>query len=145
MKTTSIIFLFLILMMTGCKKDPVIVKGFYESMHFIREGGGQIEFTLTPTDNPDKFKAVVTRFGISDSTTQITIDINNDNRSALSLLDQAMKNQIQINGDFKQSTLFKGTWAYIYLVTDKKETEVTNTELRNSILQLEQLIRDKIQ
>jgi len=131
-------------MLTGCRKDPAIVKGFYESIHFIREGGGQIEFTLTPTDNSDKFNAVVTRFGISDSTIQITVDINIDNKSAISLMDQAMNNQIQINGDFKQSTLLAGTWAYIYLVTDKKETEVTNTELRNSILQLEQLIRDKI-
>jgi hypothetical protein len=145
MKTTSITILFLILMLTGCKKDPVIVKGFYDSMHFNREGGGQIEFTISPTDNSDKFNAVVTRFGARDSTIQITIDINNDNRSDLSLLDQAMNNQIQINGDFKQSSLLAGTWAYIYLVYDKKEIEVTNTELRNSILQLEQLIRDKIQ
>jgi hypothetical protein len=145
MKTTSITILFLILMLTGCKKDPIIVKGFYDYMHFNREGGGQIEFTISPTDNSDKFNVVVTRFGASDSTIQINIDINNDNRSDLSLLDQAMNNQIQINGDFKQSSLLAGTWAYIYLVYNKKETEVTNTELRNSILQLEQLIRDKIQ
>lgn len=132
------------LMLTGCKKDPVIVKGFYDSMHFNREGGGQIEFTLSPTGNSDKFNAVVTRFGARDSTFQITIDINNDNRSDLLLLDQAMNNQIQLNGEFKQSSLLAGTWAYIYLVYNKKETEVTNTELRNSLLQLEQLIRDKI-
>jgi hypothetical protein len=132
-------------MLTGCKKDPVFVKGFYDSMHFNREGGGQIEFTISPTDNSDKFNAVVTRFGVRDSTIQITIDINNENRSDFSLLDQAMNNQIQINGDFKQSNLLAGTWAYIYLVYDKKETEVTNKELRNSILQLEQLIRGKIQ
>jgi hypothetical protein len=145
MKTASITILFLILMLTGCKKDPVIVKGYYESVHFIREGGGQIEFTITPTGNQDKFNAVVTRFGISDSTIQITVDINTDNKSALSLLDQAMNNQIQVNGDFRQSTLLAGTWAYIYLVTDQRETEVTNSELRNSILKLEQLLRDKIQ
>ena len=56
-----------------------------------------------------------------------------------------MNNQIQINGDFKQSTLPSGTWASIYLVTDEKETEVTNTELRNLLLKFEQIIRDKIQ
>lgn len=145
MKTTSITILFLILLLTGCKKDPVIVKGFYESMHFVREGGGQIEFSITPTDNSQIFNAVVTRFGISDSTIQITVEINNNNRAALSLLNQAMNNQIQINGDFKQSTLLAGTWAYVYLVTDQKETQVTNSELRNSILQLEQLIRAKMQ
>ena len=145
MKTTSITIFLFILMLTGCKKDTEIVKGFYDSMHFVREGGGQIEFTIYSTDNSNKFNVVVTRFGARDSTIQIIIDINDDNRSALSLLDKAMNHQIQINGDFKQSTLFAGTWAFIYMVTDKKEIEVTNTELRNSILQLEQLIRDKIQ
>ena len=145
MKTTSITIVLFILMLIGCKKDTEIVKGFYDSLHFVREGGGQIEFTISSTDNPDMFDAVVTRFGARDSTIHIIIDIDNDNRSTLSILDQAMNNQIQINGDFKQSTLLSGTWAFIYLVTDKKETEVTNTDLRNSILQLEQLIRDKIQ
>jgi len=145
MKTTLITIILSILILTGCKKDTEIVKGFYDSMHFVREGGGQIEFTISSTDNSDQFNAVVTRFGISDSTIQIIIDINNENRSALSLLNQAMNHQIQINGDFRQSTLLAGTWAYIYLVTDKKETEVTNTELRNSILQIEQIIKGKIQ
>lgn len=145
MKRTLITIFLFILMLTGCKKDTEIVKGFYNSMHFVREGGGQIEFTISSTDNSDNFNVVITRFGIRDSTIQIIIDINDDNRSALSLLDKAMNNQIQTNGDFKQSTLLAGTWAFIYLVTDKKEIEVTNTELRNSILQLEQLIRDKIQ
>jgi hypothetical protein len=145
MKTTLITIFLFILMLTGCKKNTEIVTGFYDSTHFVREGGCQIEFTLYSTDNSDKFNVVVTRFGVSDSTIQIIIEINDDNRSALSLLDKAMNHQIRINGDFKQSTLFAGTWAFIYMVTDKKEIEVTNTELRNSILQLEQLIRDKIQ
>ena len=44
MKTTLITTVLFILIMTGCKKDADIVKGFYDSMHFVREGGGQIEF-----------------------------------------------------------------------------------------------------
>ncbi len=145
MKTTLFAIFLFIIILTGCKKDPDIVKGFYDSMHFVREGGGQIEFTLYSTGNHDKFNAVVTKSGAHDTNIQLTIDINNNNRSALSLLDQAMNYQVQINGDFKQSTLLAGTWAFIYLTTDKIETEVTNTELRNSLLSLEQLIRDKIQ
>ena len=144
MKTTSTIFFFLVLMLIGCKKDTDIVKGFYDSMHFVREGGGQIEFIIYPTDNINKLNAVVTKYNFSDTTIQFTIDINSDNSSALSSLNQAMNNQIQINGDFKQSTLPSGTWASIYLVTDEKETEVTNTELRNLLLKFEQIIRDKI-
>lgn len=145
MKTTSTIFFFFVLMLTGCKKDADIVKGFYDSMHFVREGGGQIEFIIYPTDNINKLNAVVTKYNFSDTTIQFTIDINSDNSSALSSLNQAMNNQTQINGDFKQSTLASGTWASIYLVTDEKETEVTNTELRNLLLKFEQIIRDKIQ
>ena len=145
MKTTLTIFYFFVLMLTGCKKDADIVKGFYDSMHFVRKGGGQIEFIIYPTDNINKLNAVVTKYNFSDTTIQFTIDINSDNSSALSSLNKAMNNQTQINGDFKQSTLASGTWASIYLVTDEKETEVTNTELRNLLLKFEQIIRDKIQ
>jgi len=144
MKTTSITILFFILILNGCKKDPPIVKGFYDSLHFNREGGGQIEFTITPTGNTDKFNVVITRFGALDSTILITMDLNNNNRSDFAVLDGAMNNKIQINGVFKQSNLLAGTWAYIYLVYNKKETEVTNTELRNSILRFEELIRERI-
>lgn len=144
MKTVSITIFLFIVMCTGCKKDADIVKGYFDSMHFVREGGGQIEFNLYTTDNSE-LKAVVTKYASRDTTIQIIIDTNNDNALAFSSLNQAMNNQIQINGNFQQSTLPTGTWALIYLVTDNKETEVTNTELRNSLLQFEQLIRDKIQ
>ena len=145
MKTTLITTVLFILIMTGCKKDADIVKGFYDSMHFVREGGGQIEFNIFSTDNPDKFNVVVTKLDSQDTNIQIILDINNDNMLTFSSLDLAMNNQIPINGDFKQSPMPTGTWAFIYLVADKKETEVTNTELRNSLLQFEILIRDKIQ
>jgi hypothetical protein len=144
MKTTTTIFFFFVLMFTRCKNDTDIVKGFYNSMHFVREGGGQIEFIIYPTDNFNKLNAVVTKYNFKDTTIQITIDVNSDNSSVLSSLNKAMNNQIQINGDFKQSTLPSGSWASIYLVTDKKETEVTNTGLRNLLLNFEQIIRDKI-
>jgi len=131
-------------MCTGCKKDTEIVKGFYESMHFVREGGGQLEFYLYPIKSSDKLKAVVTEYSFRDTTVQIIIDLNDENTLSFSSLDQAMNNQIQINGNFQQSTLHTGTWAYIYLVAGIKETEVTNTVLRNSLLIFERLVKDKI-
>jgi peroxiredoxin len=145
MKTVSITIFLFIVMCTGCKKDATIVKGFYDSMHFVREGGGQIEFIIYSTDSSDKLKAVVTKYDFRDTTIQIIIDINNEIALSFSSLNEAMNNQIQINGDFQQSTLHTGTWAYIYLVSDNKETEVTNTELRNSLLKFEQLVKNKIQ
>jgi hypothetical protein len=144
MKTTTSIMIFLfIVLCAGCKKDEV--KGFYDSMLFVRDGGGQIEFHLYPTDSSDKLNAIVTKYAFRDTTIQIIIDTNNDNALAFSSLNQAMNNQIQINGNFQQSTLPTGTWAFIYLVNENKQTEVTNTGLRTSLLEFEKLVRDKIQ
>ncbi|MBK7626029.1 MAG: hypothetical protein IPJ16_02305 [Bacteroidales bacterium] len=137
-------FFFFVVMCAGCETDADIVKGYYDSMHFVREGGGQIEFNLYTTDNTE-LNAIVTKYSFRDTTIQIVIDANNDNTQAFSSLNQALNSQIQINGDFKQSTLKTGTWAYIYLVSNNKETEVTNTELRNALLKFEQLVRGKIQ
>jgi hypothetical protein len=142
MKTASITILLFVVICTGCKKDEV--KGFYDSMHFVREGGGQIEFTLSVTDNSNELKAVVTRYVYRDTTIQVLIDVNNDNSSAFSLLNKAMNNQIQLNGDYKESTLPSGTWAFIYLVNENKQTEVTNTALRTSLLEFERIVVDKI-
>jgi len=143
MKTTSLMIFFFIVFCTGCKKDEV--KGFYDSMNFVREGGGEIEFNLYTTGNSNELNAVVTKYAFRDTTIQITIDANSANSSAFSALNKAMNNQIQLNGDYKQSTLPTGTWAYIYLVNENKQTEVTNTGLRNSLLEFEKLVRDKIQ
>jgi hypothetical protein len=128
----------------GCKKDSDSLKGFYDSMHFVRQGGGQIDFNLYPTDNSNIVNVDVTKYSFRDTTLQIVIDNINDHASAFSSLNKAMNNQIQINGDFRQSTLATGTWAYIYLIENGKETEVTNTELRNSLLNFEQLVKDKL-
>jgi hypothetical protein len=145
MKTIFLTILLSIIFCTSCKKDPIIVQGFFDSMHFVRQGGGQIDFSIYPTENFDQVNVVVTKYSFRDTTIQLTILFNDDFASVFSSLKQAMNNQIQINGDFQQSTLDTGTWAYIYLVDNTKETEVTNTDLRNSLLKFEQLTREKIQ
>jgi hypothetical protein len=55
-----------------------------------------------------------------------------------------MNNQIKLNGDYKESSLPTGTWAFIYLVNENKQTEVTNTALRTSLLEFERIVVDKI-
>jgi hypothetical protein len=144
MKTMSITITLLILILTGFKKDTGLVKGYFDHMHFVRMGGGQIEFNLYKTDN-SALKAVVTKFSFRDTTIQVIINPNKDNELAFSSFNKALNNQIQINGSFHQTTLPTGTWAFIYMVSGKKETEVTNTRLRNSLLKFEQLVSDKIQ
>src|SRR4030043_542551 len=145
MKTILLTILFSIFIYTGCEKDPVIIKGFYDSMHFVRQGGGQIDFSICPIENVDQVNAVVTKYSYRDTTIQLAIPLNDDFTSTFSALKQALNNQIQINGDFQQSTLHTGTWSYIYMVDNTKETEVTNTDLRNSLHKFEQLVREKIQ
>jgi len=144
MKTTLLTILFSIAICSGCKKDSVIVQGYYDSMHFVRQGGGQIDFRIYPTDNFNQVDALVTKYSYRDTTVQITILLNDDLESTFSALKQAMNNQIQINGDFEQSTLHTGTWFYIYMVDDSKEYEITNSDLRNSLYQFEHLVREKI-
>ena len=104
-----------------------------------------MEFNLYTTGNSNELNAIVTKYAFRDTTIQITIDASSGNSSAFSALNKAMNNQIQLNGDYKQSSLPTGTWAYIYLVNENKQTEVTNTGLRNSLLEFEKLILDKIQ
>jgi len=144
MKTITITFLILITTFSSCKMDSNSVKGFYDSMHFVRDGGGQIDFIVQTTDNSDKVKVIVSKYNFRDTTLQFLIDKNADNAIAFSSFHNALNSQTQINGDFKQSTLETGTWSYIYFISNGKETEVTNSELRNSLLKFEQITTSMI-
>jgi hypothetical protein len=146
MKTLAIAFFVLATAACGCKKsdDVVIMKGYYDSMHLKRDGGGQIDFKLYLTDNADRLKVIIDKYNFRDTTIQIYVDKNSDNASLFLLLHKAMNNQAQINGNFKQPTLPTGTWCYIYLVANNKETEVSNTDLRNTLLNFEQLVETKL-
>jgi hypothetical protein len=146
MKVILITLFFSILICNGCEKAPATeeVKGFFDSMHFVRQGGGQIDFNLYPDENYDKANAIITKYNFRDTTAQFVILVDDEIAASFESLRQAMNNQIQINGDFEQSTLHTGTWFYIYLVDDSKEFEVTNTDLRNSLYKFENLVREKI-
>lgn len=129
----------------NCSKDAEIEKGFYDSLHFVRMGGGQIEFNLYPNENFDVINAEIIKIGSIDTAIQVIIDDSNDYELTFSALNKAMNNQTQINGDFQQQTLPAGTWFYIYLIKNGHETEITNTELRNSLQSFEQILQEKIQ
>jgi hypothetical protein len=58
-------------------------------------------------------------------------------------MDKFMNNQIKLNGDYKESSLPTGNWAFIYLVNENKQTKVTNTALRASLLEFEGIVVDK--
>jgi hypothetical protein len=49
--------------------------------------------------------------------------------------------RVIITGDFHQSTLPTGTWAFLYMVRDGQRFEVTNTDLRNRLMGFETLVQ----
>ena len=59
------------------------------------------------------------------------------------MLHNAINSQIQINGDYKGSTGETGLFINIYIVANGAETEVTNNDLRNTLLNFDQLVRNK--
>ncbi len=142
MKIISITFLALVTFFYGCKKDN-IVKGNYDCVHYVRSGGNVIDFKVYPTDNTDSVKIVMSSYDNRDTTLQfILVDTNNN--SAFSMFHKAINSQAQINGNYKQSSLLSGEWVYIYAVANGKETEITNNDLRNTLLNFETLARVKM-
>jgi uncharacterized lipoprotein NlpE involved in copper resistance len=145
MKTRSITFLLLIIILVGCSNDADIITGTYSSMHFVRQGGGSIDFRLSPTSNPNQLQAIVSNYNYRDTTIRIVIDSNVDSAPYFIAFKKALSSEIDIAGDFQQPTLPTGTWAFVYVSCNGKDTEVTNAELRNTLLTVEQLVVNKIQ
>ena len=144
MKTKVLTFLILIALFSSCKMNSDTEKVSYDSMHFVRQGGGQIDFKMYPTDNSDSIKVIVSKYNFRDTTLQIMLDNNADNNAAFSSFYNTINNETKIDGDLKQSTLATGTWAHIYFISGSEETEVTNTELIDLLLQFEQLTKSMI-
>jgi len=145
MKTLSIILLSLIMILAGCKNEANSITGTYSSMHFVRQGGGAMDLRLSPTNNPNQLQAIVSNYNYRDTTIRIVIDNNVDSAPCFIAFKKALSSEIDIAGNFQQSTLPTGTWAYVYVSGNGKDTEVTNTELRKTLLQFEQLVVNKIQ
>jgi len=144
MKTRLMTLLWLMLILPGCKNDADSITGTFSSMHFVRQGGGAIDFKVSPTTNSNQWQAIVSRYNYRDTTINVLIDSNADTSPCFIALAKALNNGVELSGNFQQPTLPTGTWAFVYLSSNGKDTEVTNTELRTTLLQFEQLIRNKI-
>ena len=145
MKTIPFYIFALVLALTSCEKNSVdTIKGYYDYLHFERAGAGQTYFDLYATVDPNKLKAIVSKYNFRDTTFQAIIDKNSDNTDLFYDFNKALSNKVELSGNFTQPTAPSGTWAFLYFVTNSKQTEVTNTDLRNSLLKIEQNIRDKV-
>jgi len=113
----------------------------YDSMRLYRSGAGNIDFNIYPTKNEDRLKIVVKKYSFKDTLVEKTIDYTADYNLAFTSFREAMKDQVILTGDFKQPTGMTGTWAYVYLIKDNVEQEVTNTDLRTSLMAFEQIVK----
>jgi len=145
MKTRSITFLLLIMIFAGCTNDADNITGTYSSMHFVRQGGGAIDFRLSPTSNHNQLQAIVSNYNYRDTAIRIVINSNVDSAPYFIAFKKALNNGIDISENFQQSTLPTGTWSYVYVSRNGEDTEVTDAELRSTLLQFEQLVVNKIQ
>ncbi|MBT8220768.1 MAG: hypothetical protein KJP00_13140 [Bacteroidia bacterium] len=126
--------------------QPEISKeeGIYEHMHFVREGGGQIDFNIYPTANADQLEVIVSKHSFRDTTIQFLISKNAENIAAFSAFHNAIHNKVQITGNHDEPQLATGTWSYVYFVRDATEFEVSNIELRDALFKFEELVQNNI-
>jgi hypothetical protein len=134
-------FALLVLDLSSCE-GPTQPTETYDHLLFIREGGGAKTFTVTQTSNVDSANIYVSYYNNNDTIVQFSSCSADTNADSFQALDDALRGRIPIPGDFKQSTLPTGTWAFLYVVKDTQRNEITNTELRNRLLLFERIVEN---
>jgi hypothetical protein len=112
----------------------------YDHLLFIRQGAGGKVFTISPADSPDAVTIIVTQYWYRDTLVQFRSRRDVISSSSFSAFFQALNGEVQITGDFRQSTLPTGTWAFFYMIRNGEQLEITNTELRNQLLPFETIV-----
>ena len=113
----------------------------FDHLLFVRQGGGDKAFTIEPTGALEAVTIVVTRWQFRDTLVQFRCAPDPNTSGLFNSLFAALNGQSQIAGDFQQSTLPTGTWAYLYVVRDGQQVQITNTDLRNQLLPFEDLVK----
>ncbi len=143
----SLLAFFASLLFTTCKDistQPDQISTYFDRMLFQRSGGGDLIFSAYPTSSVDTFKILVTRKDFRDTTINIIVTKGITTISVFDTLTQALSHRIELTGSFKQDTIPTGTWALIYFVAGDEKTEVTNIDLRITLLKVEQMVRAKL-
>lgn len=136
--------LFSFTMCTSCGNESTGPSGPYDCMFLERNGGGDLAFTVTPTMNPGTFEVAVTHREFRDTSIVMSLVKNETISASIDALTKALGGEYEIKGDFKQSSLPTGTWVRVYLVRSSGKDEVTNVELRNTLLAFEGIIRSRL-
>lgn len=120
------------------------IPDFYDYFLFKRVGGGSKFFTIKPTLSPDSFEFNLTYYHFKDTSALFFIKTDTSTQQIFETLRKTLTFQNQITGDFKQPTAPTGTWSYLYMVNDTVKTEITNIDLRNQLLGLENILEKQL-
>ena len=129
--------------LSSCK-GPTEPTETYDHFLFDREGGGAKTFTVNQTGRADSVVIHVSFYNYRDTVVEFSSCSADSDADSFKALDDALHGRVAIPGDFKQSTLPTGTWAYLYVVRDTQRTEITNTDLRNRLLPFETIVEKYI-
>ena len=116
-------------------------QGFFDYLLIVRQGGGDKSFTVKSMPTVGRVEISVSRYQFRDTLVQFQCGPDPSSTDAFNALNNALYGGIVITGDFHQSSLPTGTWAFLYMVRDGERHEITNTELRNKLLGFEALVQ----
>ena len=116
--------------------------GYFDYFLFVRQGGGDKSFTVQSMPTGGLVEICASRYQFRDTLVQFQCGPDPSSRDAFSALNDALHGRVIITGDFHQSSLPTGTWAFLYLIRDGERYEITNTELRNKLLGFETLVQE---
>jgi hypothetical protein len=141
-----ILIISVIILQISCIKDttPNQPSYQYDNMLFVRNGGGDKAFDVFPTTTPDTFRIIINHLNFRDTTITMTLSRDSTNSLAFDVLTQTLTGQNKLTGDFKQPTIPTGTWAYLYMIKGDIKTEITNTQLRNTLMDFERMVVNKL-
>lgn len=140
----SILVILLALFCAACDGNVTRPSAQYDSMSFKRFGGGELAFAVTPSTRADGYLVMVTHLEFRDTTIALGLARDSANSAAFATLARALDGRARLTGSFTQSPLPTGTWAYVYMVKGADRVEVTNGDLRDTLLVFERLVRVKL-
>jgi hypothetical protein len=132
------------LVLESCADPGVGPDGPFQSMQVVRGGGGEMQFSIERSSVSASLLVKITSYYFRDTLITFSLAMEECDQATYAALMSALDGTAVIAGDFTQTTLPTGTWAYVYLVNENSRREVTNVPLRNQLLAFEQLVRNRL-
>jgi hypothetical protein len=126
------------------KSTPTQPSYKYEKMLFLRQGGGNKSFYVIPTKSTDVFQINLIQIDFRDTTITMTLSKDGATASTFDSLTKTLYGMHELTGNFKPSTLPTGTWAHVYMVKGEDKIEVTNHELRKTLMSFENIVLNNL-